>query len=236
MEKVTVIGGLGFLGSHLSSRFLEEGWEVNAIDSMEKNAEEKKAIDMTMGRNANYTCFPEAASSCIDRARSSCYIYAARSSRVEEVVAVAEQLDEDDLFVYLSMSKAHYLYRTGNDSEYEEEVVSIETALKKVAAGRSFSILILRAPLTYGLHSDIPLSYVAEKVESNEELLYIGDFVTYIFEAIQLSIASSNLEDKRNHTIDQDEILHASATTSIKEGYLLYKEAEKKWIRQNDLK
>ncbi|MFS0787315.1 NAD-dependent epimerase/dehydratase family protein [Shouchella sp. 1P09AA] len=236
MNKITVIGGLGFFGSHLSGRFLEEGWEVNAIDAMEKNAEEKEAIDMSMGRNANYTCFPEVASSCIARAKSSCYIYAARSTGVEEVVAVAEQLDKDDLFVYLSMSKAHYLHRTGNDSQYEQDVVSIETALKKIAADRSFSILILRAPLTYGLHSEIPLSYVAEKVESNEELLYIDDFVTYILETIQSYIEPSTLEEKRNRTIDQDDILHDSATTSINEGYLLYRDAEKKWIRQNDLK
>ena len=45
MNKVLVTGGLGFIGSHIVNRYVDMGWEVHCLDSVEETASRNRIND-----------------------------------------------------------------------------------------------------------------------------------------------------------------------------------------------
>jgi len=45
MNKVLVTGGLGFIGSHIVNRYVDMGWEVHCLDSMEETSSRNRIED-----------------------------------------------------------------------------------------------------------------------------------------------------------------------------------------------
>ncbi|WDF04042.1 NAD-dependent epimerase/dehydratase family protein [Shouchella hunanensis] len=222
MNQLTVIGGLGFIGSHVCAKFLDEGWEVVAVDHMVEKTQEKQMIEMSMGRNAHFTFIHKNVNEFRPLSDNATYVYVADNEKKEEVLAFASGLHQHDRLLYLSTT------RKG------ETRTTMEEEIKALASSTPFSLIILRSPQAYGLHSNLSFSYIDEQInQGNRDLLYINDLVDYVYAAIEKENGTYSVigSDEEN-----EDFLPFSPKWSLDEGRRAYKEAEKKWIRQNDLK
>ncbi|TES50958.1 NAD-dependent epimerase/dehydratase family protein [Shouchella lehensis] len=222
VKKLTVIGGLGFIGSHVCAKFLDEGWEVNAVDHMAEKTQEKQMIEMNMGRNAHFTFIHKNVNEVRLSNENAVYVYVADNEKKEEVLAFASSLNHHDRLLYLSTTRGSEL-RT-----------SLEEELQALARSKPFGLLILRSPQAYGLHSNLALTHIDEQVkQGNSDLIYINDLVDYVYAVMEKENGMYSLEGSEQENGDS---LPFSPKWTLEEGLRAYREAEKKWIRQNDLK
>lgn len=259
MEQVTIIGGLGFLGSHIASRFLHEGYGVTIIDPVDSNYEEEQLnIEMSMGRHAHYSFIRENVRDVSVTKSCSTFIYVADNKNQEDLQSFFSQLKKDDFLVFISTTDVY----TDPNTEYGIQMIKVEKLVHEKATDVECTLVMMRLPTVYGLHhrldlviDDETIEYLQTKAryESMLDLIYISDVTKAVVKSCTLKQGiyefhlgsgtkhpwgerSSSAQDQGLFNEKAMELIDFSPSISLKEGIADYNEQRKKWIRQNHLK
>ncbi|MBM7840399.1 nucleoside-diphosphate-sugar epimerase [Alkalihalobacillus xiaoxiensis] len=258
MKQLTIIGGLGFLGSHMAMRFLHEGYGVTIIDRMDTNYEEDQVnIEMSMGRHAHYTFIRENIRDVSVNKSCSNFIYTADNKNQEDLHSFLTQLQKDDFLLFISTTDIFANPMT----EYGLEMKAVEEIVREKALEEEWTLVTMRLPTVYGVHHKLDLdinvsgevvSYhqIRNRTESMLDLIYIEDVTEAVVKAmtvkqgvIEFHIGSglkqpwgnrNSLKAQEGLTNDKaQELIGFSPKFSLKEGIAHYQEQQKVWSRQN---
>lgn len=263
LEKITILGGLGFLGSHLVRHLLEEGYQVTAVDSLETEfKDDQLELEMDFGRNASFSFVQKRLESYSLDPAGDTVIYVANNEDEATVNAFIEKMPEHSFILFISTTDVYKDYTAieiGPITKYGQKMLKNEKRVLEVAKERDFSAMVLRLPTIYGVHHKLDLKIGDQSLayeenggrkESAFDLMYIDD----VLEAIRLALKSagthilhlgSNEKNPWGKTSEDryglptetaEKILGFVPKISLVEGLERYKEEQNKWTRQKNMK